>query len=140
MKEDAMIKRTLGIALSLGLATGATFAIGARAAGDDTTATPEAAAPAASGGATSKTSLQLVASSSKGSLKDPYIGNKQATAEGYKLFTGYGCNGCHGGGGGGICPPLIDGVWIYGGSDDTLFRLVTLGSVDLSSDVSVASM
>jgi hypothetical protein len=28
------------------------------------------------------------------------------------------------------CPSLINGVWIYGGSDDTLFRLVTLGSVE----------
>jgi hypothetical protein len=33
MKEDAMIERTFGIALGLGLAAGATFAIAARAAG-----------------------------------------------------------------------------------------------------------
>ena len=35
---------------------------------------------------------------------------------------------------GGICPPLINGVWIYGGSDDTLFRLVTLGSDGMLKD------
>jgi mono/diheme cytochrome c family protein len=132
-----MMKRVLGIALSLGLVTGATFAIEAPAAGNDTpaTAAPNAPAPAATSGAAKETSRQLVARSPKGSLKNPYIGNKQPIAEGYKLFTGYGCNGCHGGGvGGGICPPLIDGVWIYGGSDDTFFRLVTLGSVDLQKE------
>ena len=42
-----------------------------------------------------------------------------------------GCNGCHGGGGGGMCPPLTNDVWLYGAGDDTLFRLVTLGSDEL---------
>jgi hypothetical protein len=137
MKEDAMIKRTRGIALSLGLAASACFAIGARAADTTPAATPNAAAPAAStaapasGGAASQTSLQL-AMSPKGSIKDPYIGNKAAIAEGASFFSGAGCPGCHGGGGGGgICPPLIDGVWIYGGDPDSLFRLISLGSVDL---------
>jgi len=127
-----MIERTLGIVLSLGLAAGATFVIAARAAANDAPATPPNAAAPAATGAANQTPLQLVASSPKGSLKDPYLGNKQAIAEGAKLFSGYGCPGCHGGGGGGgICPPLIDGVWIYGGGDDTLFRLITLGSIDL---------
>jgi mono/diheme cytochrome c family protein len=40
-----------------------------------------------------------------------------------------GCNGCHGGsGGGGMGPPLTNQVWVYGNDDDTLFRLVALGS------------
>ncbi|HEX7770352.1 MAG TPA: c-type cytochrome, partial [Dokdonella sp.] len=44
----------------------------------------------------------------------------------------YSCNGCHGGGGGGgMCPPLTNDVWVYDGDDDTLFRLVTLGSDEL---------
>jgi mono/diheme cytochrome c family protein len=119
-----MIKRTLSIALSLGLTVGVTFLIAARAAGDD--------APAASGSAANQTSLQLVASSPKGSLKDPYIGNKQAIAEGEILFNRIGCSGCHGHeGSGDMCPSLTDGVWIYGGDDDTLIRLVSLGSVNL---------
>lgn len=42
-----------------------------------------------------------------------------------------GCNGCHGQGGGGMGPPLTNPVWIYGKDDDTLFRLIALGSVDL---------
>jgi hypothetical protein len=32
-----------------------------------------------------------------------------------------------------MCPPLNNGVWIYGPSDDTLFRLVTLGSKNLQA-------
>ena len=27
-----------------------------------------------------------------------------------------------------MCPPLTNDIWVYGGDDDTLFRLVTLGS------------
>ncbi len=113
--------RMLGLASSLALAGSAIFAIAASA---------ENAAPPAP--PASQTSLQLAASAPKGSIKDPYIGNAQAIADGGKLFSGVGCPGCHGGGGGGgICPPLIDGVWIYGGDADTLFRLISLGSVDL---------
>ena len=33
-----------------------------------------------------------------------------------------GCNGCHGGtGGGGMGPPLTNQIWVYGSDDDTLF-------------------
>jgi Cytochrome c len=81
---------------------------------------------------TGKPPLQVVASAPKGSLHNPFNGNAKMAKEGHKLFFQYGCNGCHGGnGGGGMCPPLINGVWIYGGSDDTLFRLVSLGSQKL---------
>ena len=46
----------------------------------------------------------------------------------------YACSGCHGGtGGGGMCPPLTNDVWVYGGDDDTLFRLVAYGSQTLQS-------
>jgi hypothetical protein len=30
-----------------------------------------------------------------------------------------------------MCPPLTNDTWVYGGDDDTLFRLVTLGSDEL---------
>ena len=30
-----------------------------------------------------------------------------------------------------MCPALTNDTWVYEGDDDTLFRLVTLGSVDL---------
>jgi mono/diheme cytochrome c family protein len=72
----------------------------------------------------------LVSTTPKGKLVNPYADTQAAVvAQGGALFVSYACSGCHGGsGGGGICPPLTDGVWIYGGDDDTLFRLVTLGS------------
>lgn len=77
--------------------------------------------------------VKVVAAAKKGTLKDPYDpSNTTVVAEGHQQFLNHGCNACHGGnGGGGMCPPLDNGVWIYGSSDDTLFRLVTLGSKKL---------
>jgi mono/diheme cytochrome c family protein len=74
--------------------------------------------------------LDLVASTPKGQLKNPYNGDIAAIAEeGHHRFLSAGCNGCHGGGGGGgMCPPLTNDTWVYGAADDTLFRLIALGS------------
>lgn len=91
----------------------------------------EAAAPAAGGGdlTSPMPPLERVAKSPKGSLKNPYTDNPEAIAEGRKLYFNKSCNGCHGGtGGGGMCPPLSNVVWVYGDDDDTLFRLISLGS------------
>ena len=33
-----------------------------------------------------------------------------------------------------MCPPLTNDTWVYGGDDDTLFRLVTLGSDALQKE------
>jgi hypothetical protein len=33
-----------------------------------------------------------------------------------------------------MCPPLTNDTWVYGGDDDTLFRLVTLGSDELQKN------
>lgn len=76
---------------------------------------------------------ELIKSTPKGKLKNPYSDTQADIVEqGRKFFFAYGCNGCHGGGaGGGMCPPLTNDVWVYGGDDDTVFRLVTLGSDDL---------
>ena len=76
--------------------------------------------------------LERVAAAPKGTLKNPYTDNAEAIAQGKKLYFGKSCNGCHGGGGGGgMCPPLTNTVWVYGDTDDTLFRLIALGSQDL---------
>ena len=76
--------------------------------------------------------LERVESAPKGSLKNPYTDNAEAIAQGKKLYFNKSCNGCHGGtGGGGMCPPLSNVVWVYGDDDDTLFRLIALGSDDL---------
>jgi mono/diheme cytochrome c family protein len=75
----------------------------------------------------------LVNTTPKGKLHNPYKDTqKDIVSQGQTLFRSYPCSGCHGGdGGGGMCPPLTSADWIYGGDDDTLFRLVTLGSDDL---------
>lgn len=78
----------------------------------------------------------LVAKTPKGQLHNPYKDTqKDIVAQGQTLFRSYPCAGCHGGdGGGGMCPPLTTSDWIYGGDDDTLFRLITLGSDQLKKD------
>jgi mono/diheme cytochrome c family protein len=75
----------------------------------------------------------LVKQTPKGKIKDPYKDSQaDIVAQGETLFRSYSCSGCHGGsGGGGMCPPLTNDTWVYGGDDDTLFRLVTLGSDEL---------
>jgi mono/diheme cytochrome c family protein len=75
----------------------------------------------------------LVAKTEKGKIENPYKETQaDVVAQGEHLFLSYGCNGCHGGGGGGgMCPPLSNDTWVYDGDDDTLFRLVTLGSDEL---------
>jgi mono/diheme cytochrome c family protein len=72
----------------------------------------------------------LVNRTPKGQLHNPYKDSQaNIVAQGGSLFRSYPCSGCHGGNaGGGMCPPLTTSDWIYGGDDDTLFRLVTLGS------------
>jgi mono/diheme cytochrome c family protein len=82
-----------------------------------------------------KSPTDVAASAPKGTLRNPYTGQVDKIKEGHELYFSYSCNGCHGGdGGGGMCPPLTRVVWIYGSDDDTLFRLITLGSQDLQHD------
>lgn len=92
------------------------------------------AAPAAAAGA-KMTPIQRVESTEKGKLKNPFDWKDPEVAkEGHKVYMGLSCNGCHGGGGGGgMCPPLTNETWVYGGDDDTLFRLIVLGSKDLQA-------
>lgn len=79
-----------------------------------------------------KKPAEIVQATEKGKLQNPFTGDKAAADEGHKAYMAAGCNGCHGGtGGGGMGPPLTNSIWIYGNDDDTLFRLVTLGSQDL---------
>jgi mono/diheme cytochrome c family protein len=77
--------------------------------------------------------VDLVANTPQGKLANPYKDTQEdIVAAGQKGLLHYSCSGCHGGGGGGgMCPALTNDIWVYGGDDDTLFRLVTLGSVEL---------
>lgn len=77
----------------------------------------------------------LAKAAEKGTLKSPYPDFASVADEGHKKFMGAGCNGCHGGtGGGGMGPPLTNPVWVYGNDDDTLFRLISLGSDELKKE------
>jgi mono/diheme cytochrome c family protein len=108
-------------------------AIGAIVAAAGTLSADLAAADAPKVDYTKILPADLVKNTPKGKLVNPYKDTQADIVEqGSKLLLSYGCNGCHGGGGGGgMCPPLINDTWVYGGDDDTLFRLVTLGSDDL---------
>ena len=122
-----MVKKTLLFALVV-LSASLLYAV-QQAVSQDAQAPAAAAAPA---GAT-MTPVQRADSAPQGTLKNPYQdADADAVASGSKLYLSYGCNGCHGGtGGGGMCPPLTNEIWVYGGDDDTLFRLVAYGSQNL---------
>ena len=85
---------------------------------------------------TSVSPAQLVQTVPKGKLTNPYKDTQaDIVAQGGKLFQSYSCSGCHGGGGGGgMGPAVTNDIWIYGGDDDTLFRLVALGSDGLQKE------
>ena len=75
--------------------------------------------------------LELVQQVPPGGLHNPYDWKKlkAESPEDYlvKQFRLPGCNECHGGGGGGFCPALSQGVWFWGNTDDVLFRLIVMG-------------
>ncbi len=108
------------------------FAVGCEAATDELRAEAQRQAERAAAALESPPPLALVEQTAVGGLANPYRDDPAAVAEGRKYFLGYSCNGCHGGsGGGGMGPPLSNPVWVYGCDDDTLFRLITLGSEGL---------
>ena len=81
------------------------------------------------------TPLERATRTPKGQLKNPYLDFTAVAKEGYRKYMAAGCNGCHGGGGGGgMAAPLTNRVWIYGDDDDTLFRVIALGTGSLSPD------
>jgi mono/diheme cytochrome c family protein len=75
------------------------------------------------------TPLELVAGTPKGGLRNPYSHASAAAEEGHKIYMSLDCSSCHGGGGG-MAAPLTNPIWIYGNDDDTLFRLIALGTVE----------
>jgi cytochrome c oxidase cbb3-type subunit 3 len=57
----------------------------------------------------------------------PYIGNAYAVNQGKRLYRWYNCSGCHGSGGGGIGPALMDTEWRYGSDPANLFASIMQG-------------
>ncbi len=122
--------KTVAAGIPMVLAIAALFG----AAGMTQAAEEKAAAPAAAGG--TMPPMERAKATPKGQLKNPYTDeDKTVVDEGRKLFMRASCNGCHGGsGGGGMCPPLTNETWVYGGDDDTLFRLISEGSDALQKE------
>lgn len=78
------------------------------------------------------TPSELVASTPRGELTNPYSASSSVAEEGHRIYMSLDCNSCHGGGGGGgMAAPLTNPIWIYGSDDDTLFRLIVLGTLEL---------
>lgn len=137
---------------SLLLFVAAAFAIMGNQAFSETEAGAEAAPPAVRSTAEitgvdpakitlmQRPPLDAVKDTPVGQLKNPFNpDNKELVELGRKRYLAASCNGCHGGtGGGGMCPPLSNEVWVYGSDDDTLFRLVSLGSVELTAQTGLS--
>lgn len=60
-------------------------------------------------------------------VTNPYSDNAYAVSEGEKLYNAYNCVGCHAHGGGGIGPPLMDNVWIYGSEPQNIYATIVQG-------------
>ncbi|MBX6321202.1 MAG: c-type cytochrome [Rhodospirillaceae bacterium] len=65
-----------------------------------------------------------VAVSSKGRA---YERNAYHVSNGKRLFEWFNCVGCHGHGGGGSGPALMDDKWIYGGAIDNIVATIREG-------------
>jgi len=53
--------------------------------------------------------------------------NAYLVTNGKRLFRWYNCNGCHGQGGGGFGPALMDGAWLYGSEPADIFASIVEG-------------
>lgn len=64
-------------------------------------------------------------------VKNPYEGDKSATATGGQLFIAYNCLDCHGAeGSGAMGPSFQDGRWHFGGSRGEVFESIYQGRPD----------
>jgi cytochrome c oxidase cbb3-type subunit 3 len=56
-----------------------------------------------------------------------YQVNAVQIGQGQRLYMAFNCAGCHGTGGGGMGPPLIDDEWRYGGQIEDIVRTILDG-------------
>src|SRR4051812_6767590 len=63
----------------------------------------------------------------KASFHNKYQENAYAMSQGKQLFSAFNCNGCHGNGGGGMGPALMDDTWIYGSEPEQIFTTIVEG-------------
>jgi cytochrome c oxidase cbb3-type subunit 3 len=60
-------------------------------------------------------------------VPNPAEENAHAVAQGKRLFSWYNCAGCHGHGGGGMGPALMDDKWLYGHGPADVFKSIVEG-------------
>ena len=73
------------------------------------------------------TSLEPGVPRSPVTVVNRYAHNSYAISEGQRLFNWMNCSGCHANGGGGIGPPLMDDLWIYGAEPENVFQTIVQG-------------
>jgi cytochrome c oxidase cbb3-type subunit 3 len=56
-----------------------------------------------------------------------YENNAYHLSQGKRLFQWFNCVGCHGNGGGGSGPALMDDTWIYGGNIENIVQTIREG-------------
>lgn len=83
---------------------------------------PTKAPPAAS-----STQGHSYAASVDAPVKNRYEENAFAVSQGKQWFRAYNCAGCHGQGGGGMGPPLMDDKWRYGADPESIFNSISQG-------------
>jgi cytochrome c oxidase cbb3-type subunit III len=67
------------------------------------------------------------ATSRPSAVPNEFENNAYAMTEGKRLYTSYNCVGCHAHGGGGMGPPLIDDLWIYGSEPQQVYSTIIEG-------------
>ena len=60
-------------------------------------------------------------------LGQPYENNAYNLSEGKRLYSWFGCEGCHARGEGGIGPAFLDGWWLYGPELVSIFASIRDG-------------
>ena len=61
-------------------------------------------------------------------IRNAYEDNAWAMSEGQRLYAQWNCAGCHATrGGGGMGPPFIDSVWIYGSEPENVHQSIVQG-------------
>lgn len=84
--------------------------------------------PAASAApAVRETDLQPGPATRDVAIHNTYEDNAYAVSEGKRLYNQFNCSGCHFQGGGGIGPPLMDALWIYGSQPENVFQTIVGG-------------
>ena len=71
--------------------------------------------------------IEIYRTTESAAVRRDYEQNAHALAEGKRLFLAFNCAGCHGNGGGGMGPPLLDAPWRYGSQLPQIFDSIMQG-------------